>query len=436
MIENNTTEFKREYIDDIKKTIIAFANCDGGSLYIGIEDDGTVCGVDDIDDCQLRVVNSIRDSIRPDVSMFTTVNVETRDDKQIVRIEVQHGTGYPYYIGSKGLRPEGVFVRRGASTVPASEAEILKMIKEAAGDNYETARSLNQQLTFEYAEKYFKDRKVAFADEQKRTLGIISDDGTFSNLGQLLSDQCLHTIKFAAFEGANRTVFKDRKEFEGSLFKQLDEAYGAIQMFNHVQADYVGLERIDRYDYPMEAIREALLNAIVHREYSFSASTLISVYDDRLEIITIGGLVKGITKNDIMLGLSILRNRNLADVFYRLHLIEAYGTGMPKIKECYADKGVEPTIEITDNAFKITLPNLNFYKADDKKSVVLSAREKQIMEYMDSHESITRPVVQELTGCSQTTAITTLNELVDKGLLVKVGSGGVTKYKLNKYNIS
>ena len=154
MIENNTTEFKREYIDDIKKTIIAFANCDGGSLYIGIEDDGTVCGVDDIDDCQLRVVNSIRDSIRPDVSMFTTINVETRDDKQIVRIEVQHGTGYPYYIGSKGLRPEGVFVRRGASTVPASEAEILKMIKEAAGDNYETARSLNQQLTFEYAEKY------------------------------------------------------------------------------------------------------------------------------------------------------------------------------------------------------------------------------------------------------------------------------------------
>ena len=126
--------------------------------------------------------------------MFTTVNIETRDDKQIVRIEVQHGTGYPYYIGSKGLRPEGVFVRRGASTVPASEAEILKMIKEAAGDNYETARSLNQQLTFEYTEKYFRDRKVAFADEQKRTLGIISDDGEITDVimyGETLSAEDL-----------------------------------------------------------------------------------------------------------------------------------------------------------------------------------------------------------------------------------------------------
>lgn len=126
MIENASTEFKREYIDDINKTIIAFANCGGGTLYIGIEDDGTVCGINDVDDCQLRVTGSIRDSIKPDVSMFTRVSVDVLDDKQVVKVEVQHGTGYPYYLGSKGLRPEGVFVRRGASTVPASEAEILK----------------------------------------------------------------------------------------------------------------------------------------------------------------------------------------------------------------------------------------------------------------------------------------------------------------------
>lgn len=360
MIENSKTEFKREYVDDIRKTIIAFANGDGGNLYIGIEDDGSICGVDDVDDCQLRVISSVRDSIRPDVSMFLAVNVEEIDGKKIINIEVQHGTGYPYYIGSKGLRSEGVFVRRGASTVSASEAEILKMIKEATGDNYEAARSLNQQLTFEYADKFFKDRKVAFADEQKRTLGIISADNTFSNLGLLLSDQCMPTIKFAAFEGVSKTIFKDRKEFEGSLFKQLEDAYSVIQMFNHVKADYVGLDRIDHYDYPTEAIREALLNAIVHREYGFSASTLINLYDNRLEIITIGGLVKGITKNDIMLGLSVLRNKRLADVFYRLKLIEAYGTGMPKINECYADKDFKPEIEISDNAFKITLPNLNY----------------------------------------------------------------------------
>lgn len=429
MIENASTEFKREYIDDINKTIIAFANCGGGTLYIGIEDDGTVCGINDVDDCQLRVTGSIRDSIKPDVSMFTRISVDVLDDKQVVKVEVQHSTGYPYYLGSKGLRPEGVFVRRGASTVPASEAEILKMIREAAGDNYETERSLDQQLTFEYAEKYFRDRNVAFGEAQKRSLGIISEDGTFSNLGLLLSDQCVHTIKFAAFEGSNRTVFKDRKEFGGSLFKQIEDAYSTIQMFNHVQSEYNGLDRIDHYDYPFEAVREALLNAAVHREYSFSASTLISIYDDRLEIITVGGLVKGITKNDIMLGVSILRNRSLANIFYHLHLIEAYGTGLSKIKECYADLAAEPSIEVSDNAFKIVLPNLNFYGSSKNNAETLSPREKSILKYLDSNDSITRPVVQKLTGCSQTTAISTLNKLVQRGILTKVGSAGKVRYK-------
>ncbi len=428
MIENNTTEFKREYVDDIKKTIIAFANCNGGNLYIGIQDDGNVCGVADIDDCQLRVVNSVRDSIKPDVSMYTNVTVEIMDGKQVIKVMVSHGTGYPYYLANKGLRTEGVFVRRGASTVPASEAEILKMIREAAGDNFETERSLNQQLTFDYADRYFKNKNVAFEDEQKRTLGVISGDGTFSNLGLLLSDQCVHTIKFAVFEGSSKTTFKDRKEFSGSLFRQLDDAYAAIQMFNHVQSDFVGLDRVDYYDYPVEAIREALLNAIVHREYSFSASTLISVFDDRIEFVTVGGLVNGITKNDIMLGISILRNRNLADVFYRLHLIEAYGTGMPKIRECYADKGIEPSIEVSDNAFKIVLPNLNFYNANTVKKSPISAREKQIIEFLESNAYITRSDVQEVTGCSQTTAINTLNALVKNSLLIKKGNGSATRY--------
>lgn len=432
MIENENTEFKREYVDDIKKTIIAFANCGGGDLYIGIQDDGAVCGVDDVDDCQLRIVSSIRDSIKPDVSMFTNITVENMENKSVVKVEVQHGTGYPYYLASKGVRPEGVFVRRGACTVPATSAEILKMIRETAGVSFETQRSLEQQLTFEYADKYFKDKNVAFGDEQKRTLGVILSDGTFSNLGLLLSDQCGHTIKFAVFEGASKTVFGDRKEFSGSLFKQLDEAFNAILMFNHVRAEFAGLERIDHYDYPIEAIREALLNAIVHREYSFSASTLISVFDDRIEITTVGGLVKGITKADIMLGISILRNKSLADVFYRLHLIEAYGTGIPKIKECYTDSDIQPSVEISDNAFKIVLPNLNYYAERNKKDISLNDKEKRIVDYLEENGVITRAAVQTLTGCSQTTAINTLNDLLNKGVLVREGVGGGTKYRLVK----
>lgn len=332
MLENKNTEFKREFVDEIKKTIVSFANTDGGTLYIGINDDGTVSGIDDTDTCMLKVANSIRDSINPDVSMFCEISTEVIDNKSVVKVEVQRGTARPYYIAGKGIRPEGVYVRQGASNAPATETAILNMIRETAGDNYEDARSLNQQLTFVEAENYFNQKNIPFGEQQKRTLKLIGEDKTYTNLALLLSDQCVHTIKFAVFDGTSKTTFKDRKEFSGSILKQLEDAYAYIDMFNHTHAEFEGLNRIDSRDYPVEAIREALLNAIVHREYGFSSSTLISIFDDRIEFVTIGGLVKGVTKNDIMLGVSVLRNRNLADVFYRLKLIEAYGIVCQKFR--------------------------------------------------------------------------------------------------------
>lgn len=427
MTENKNTEFKREFVDDIKKTVVAFANTDGGTLYIGVNDDGTVCGADDTDACMLKATNTIRDSVKPDVSMFCDISTEVIDGKSVVKVEVQRGTARPYYIAGKGIRPEGVYVRQSASNAPATEAAILNMIRETAGDNYEKARSLNQQLTFNEAERFFAQKNIPFGEQQKRTLKLIGDDKTYTNLALLLSDQCVHTIKFAVFEGTSKTTFKDRKEFSGSVLKQLEDAYAYIDMFNHTHAEFEGLNRIDSRDYPVEAIREALLNAVVHREYGFSSSTLISIFDDRIEFVTIGGLVKGVTKNDILLGVSVLRNRNLADVFYRLKLIEAYGIGMPKIRDCYADYEVKPVIEVSDNAFKITLPNTNFYKSSSENNN-LSKREKLVIELFNNNEFVTRAMVQELTGCSQTTAITTLKNMVEKKLLIKAGNGVDTKY--------
>ena len=144
MTENKTTELKREYIDAIKNTVTAFANCDGGSIYIGINDDGSVCGVENVDSTMLRAASAIRDAIRPDVTMFTECRNETIDGKNVVVITVQRGTARPYYLAGKGIRPEGVYVRQGASTVPATESAILAMIKETSGDSYEAARSLQQ----------------------------------------------------------------------------------------------------------------------------------------------------------------------------------------------------------------------------------------------------------------------------------------------------
>jgi ATP-dependent DNA helicase RecG len=425
-VENKNNELKREYTSEIKKTVIAFANTDGGELLIGVDDDGTVVGLTDPHDTLLCAANAIRDAIHPDVTLFTECVQTELDDRQIVSVTVQRGTARPYYLAGKGIRPEGVFIRQGASTVPASEAAILAMIKETSGDRYELARSLNQQLTFDHANVIFAKKDVAFGDPQKRTLHLIGEDGTFTNLALLLSEQCTHTIKLAVFDGDSKTVFKDRREFVGSLFLQLEDVYGFIDRYNNLRSEFSGLDRIDKRDYPTDAIREALLNALVHRDYGLSPATLISIFNNRIEIVTLGGLMKGVSLNDIMLGVSALRNPYLAEVFYRLNLIEAYGTGMPKIIDSYKNFAVQPTIELSDNAFKITLPNTN-YKIEN--TFQLDNREKQVTNLFGNADFITRAEVQDALGISQATAISLLRDMLNKGLLSTEGSGKKLKYK-------
>ncbi|WP_291404848.1 RNA-binding domain-containing protein [Acidaminobacter sp.] len=431
--ESKTIELKREYTEDIRKSVTAFANTDGGKIYIGIQDNGSVVGITQKDDLMTRVSNMIRDSIRPDVTLFTDISIEQFDRKNVLVIHVQRGTARPYYLHGKGIRPEGVYIRQGASSVPATEAAILNMIKETSGDSFENARSLNQQLTFNGAAAYFEKMGVEFLDTQKKTLHLIDQDGMFTNLGLLLSDQAMHTIKLAVFEGDKKTIFKERREFTGSILLQLEEAYDFIDRYNKTRSEFKGLERMDQRDYPIEAIREALLNAVVHRDYAYSGSILISLYDNRLEIVTIGGLVKGISLNDIMLGVSVLRNQHLANIFYRLKLIEAYGTGIPKMMAAYNDYEVKPMIEVSDHAFKITLPNTNYkYSAmKERLSSGLSQREQQILTLLQLNKVVGRKEVELEVGISQATAVVTLRNMLKKGLIEKVGSGKNIKYKIS-----
>lgn len=273
--------------------------------------------LDDPDATALQISNMVRDAIKPDITMFLHYETLEENGKKIVAVDIQRGTDRPYYIAKKGMRPEGVYARQGYLAVPATDAAIRQMIKETDGDRFEAMRSMNQELTFETTEKEFQLRKVEFGMQQMRTLKVIDQDGLYSNLAMLLSDQCVHTIKVAVFQGKDQTVFKDRREFAGALMKQMNDVYDYIDFHNQTHATIEKLLRIDVRDYPE------------------------------------------IDLEDVMAGISVCRNQDLANVFYRLHLIEAYGTGISKIIGAYADEEEKPVIETTRNAFKIILPNIN-----------------------------------------------------------------------------
>lgn len=438
--ETESIELKAIVQESIKKEIIAFANCDGGTVYIGVADDGTVLGVENADESALQISNMLRDAVKPDITMFVHYETINCSGKAIVAVKVQRGTNRPYYVAKKGLRSEGVYVRQGYSSVPATDAAIRQMIKETDGDSFEDMRSLNQMLTFETTKKEFKIRKVAFGQPQIQTLKMISSDGLYTNLGLLLSEQCPFTIKAAVFEGTNQNVFKDRREFCGSIMQQMNEVYNYIDLYNKTHSTFHKLLRIDARDYPEVALREALMNTLVHRDYSFRAATLISIYDDRIEFVSVGGLISGLELDDVLVGVSVCRNPHLANIFYRLQLIEAYGTGMKKILEAYADSAVQPQIQTTSNAFKITLPNLNY--VNNKPEVIgvvresgssyLSSREEKILNYLNEHQIITRKKAQELLETSQSTAGRVLKIIVDNGLIAQYGGSRSIWYELIK----
>lgn len=437
--EDEKMEFKETFVPDIYKEVIAFANTDGGVILVGVNDQGEAVGVEDMDDTYTRITNGIRDSILPDVTMFVKYTLE---EGKIIRIDIGEGTYKPYYLKAKGLKPSGVYVRQGASSAPASPDQIRQMIKYADGDTFEKLRSLNQELTFRFTSKIFEKNGVPFGEEKYYQLGIKNPDfNLYTNLGFLLSDQCTYTVKVAVFSDDMNTVFKDKKEFSGSVLEQLEETYQYLQLCNQNRATITGLEREDHWDYKEEAIREALLNAIVHRDYNYSGSIIINVNEKEMEFISIGGLLAGITPDDIRNGISLSRNSKLADVFHRLRFIEAYGTGIRRIYALYQNSGQQPVMSITPNSFKMTLPNMNVSGKNNssslseiagdyekKEAFKLTQQMKDILAFIAEHGEISSKDTQKLLNVKDTRAYVILKQLIDAGIIEKVGRGKNKRY--------
>lgn len=420
-VESETLELKREYTVDIKKEIVAFLNGKGGTIYIGIDDDGKAVGVEDAPDLIERVSMLVHEAIKPDPSLLVSAEEKNEEGKTIIVINVSEGLKKPYYIYEKGLKPSGVYIRVNNTSQWASEGAIKQMILESEDHSYESLVSKDQDLTFSYLQMAFKKENIEL---KERTLGLKNAQGQYTNLALLLSDECPFSIKAAVFDSDDKSRFIDRKEFEGSLLQQADEAYSYLRLNNKQRGEYKGILREDKSDYDDLVLREGLLNAIIHRDYALNGSILISIYDNRIEYISIGGLVSGMTYEDMMLGVSRSRNERLANVFFKLRYVEAYGTGIEKILGDYENSPIKPHFEISDNGFLLMVPN-KFAMTEAHKIV---SDEDEVLDFIRQSKCVTRAEVQEKFAFKLSKTRNILLRLEQKGKIARSGKGRETCY--------
>lgn len=429
-LECETIELKEELNKNIKKEIIAFANSKGGTIYIGISDEGSIIGLKDIKRDIESLSGMIREGIVGDLTIYTDIEIKEIDNKEIIELHITSAPEKPYYLADKGLKPSGVYIRHGSSSIQATDEIIRKMLVESSKRNFEEEVSKEQKLTFNYAEEVFKKKSIKFSKEKYKSLKMITDN-KFNNLALLLSDQNPFTIKCAIFDGKTKTIFKDRKELSGSYLKIIEDAFYYMNLSNHINSVFNGLSRIDKKDYPDFSIREALLNAVIHRDYYFNGSILLSIFDDRIEINSTGGLISTLSLSDVYHGVSESRNPNFAEIFHRLDYVENYGTGVGRIMSEYNDFEIKPVIELSENVFKISLPNRNYIEQKEIKiNLNNMSQEDLVIQYIKNNNKITRLEVEKILNIGNTRSKQIINKLLIDGILSKEGNGKNTFYVL------
>ena len=361
--ESEIIELKRELDDDMKSEIIAFLNSYlGGTIFVGVEDDGSLSNLteEQLDENESRVINWIRDeAIYPNCSEYVKIK-PTKDG--ILAIEVEAGKDKPYYLKSKGLKPSGVYVRYGRNKSQATQEEISRMLRERDNILYESLISRYQDLTFNFLKLKFEEKGLDFSEFKMVTSGFVDPKSNqYTNLAFWLSDQYDVATKMAVYQGLDRSVFRTKKQYEGSLIRQIDNALEYYDLCNEVRVIINGRPmREEVPSYNSTAAREAILNMYCHRDFSRSSNIKIEFFDDRCEMISPGGFYDGLTLEKALNGEQSFRNEKLVQLLFKLDYIENYASGLSRIFKEYKKEGLEPIIHTSSTAFKVTFPNKNY----------------------------------------------------------------------------
>ena len=447
MTESNRIEFKRELTDelDIEKFVIAFLNYrEGGIIYIGIDDDGKAVGVADIDGDMLKIKDRIRKNVMPSPMGLFDVTAEMVDGVKVIKVFVASGSEKPYYKAKFGMSTRGCYIRVGTAAEPMTTTMIEDLFAHRVRNSLGRIRSPRQDLTFSQLRIYYEEKKHPLNENYLRNLELLTEDGALNYVAYLLADENGNSIKVAKYAGKNRVDLISNNEYGYcSLLTATRRVLEKLKVENAISTELTYMSRIDTPLWDERAIHEAVINFIVHNDYSREVPPKFEIFSDRLEITSYGRLPESMSEDEFFNGVSIPRNKELMRIFRDVEMVESLGSGMPRIMEVYGRECFtfmehfirftvpfyrDVTDSVTDEAGRRVGANPQKHVEENEAEHVekdekhVEKTSELILEIIRKEPSITMSELAQRTGLARRSVEDQINRLKRKNLLRRVGS--------------
>jgi predicted HTH transcriptional regulator len=412
---------------------------EGGIIYIGIDNDGNAVGVPDIDGTQLQISNRIRDNIQPPTLGLYDVVIENYQGKDVIKIIISSGNEKPYYLRSKGMSESGCFMRTGSGVQPMPSDMITELFSKRTRNSLSKIESPRDDLTFEQLKIYYEERKLKLNDKFKQSLELLTKDKQPNYVAYLLADENATSIKVAKYSGTDKVDLIENEEYGYcSLIKATKSVLNKFEIENITKTKITSRERVEKKLVDSVALREAIINAIVHNDYSSEVPPLFEIFSDRIVITSYGGLIDGLSEEEFFGCCSKPRNRELMRVFKDVGLVEQLGSGMARILSAY-DKSI---FQLSKNFTKVTFKfsEKAAIKSGDKKAAIKSGDKKTskkyeiqkaaVIEYLTINKSAKSEEFIDVLGVKITRVKTVLKRMVDDGVIATDGGNKNRTYML------
>ena len=355
MPENKNIEFKQKVTPELEKEVVAFLNSnEGGVIYIGIDKNGIPVGVNDSDQEQLLIKDRLKNNILPSCMGLFDLVIEQQESKEIIKIIVAGGYEKPYYVKKYGLSVKGAFIRVGSSVEPMPTRQIEQLFSKRIRNSIGNMKSPKQALQFQQLHIYYQSTGKVLSEQFARNLELLTEEDNYNYVAYLMSDINNISVKVARYQGLNRVDLVESNEYGyESLIKATHQVLDKLNLENRTLTKITSKERKEQRLWNAIALREAVINAFVHNDYTKEVAPKFEIFDDRLEITSYGSLPDGLSQDEFFEGYSIVRNKELMRIFKDLDLVEQLGSGIPRILQAYS----KDCFLFSENFLRVVLPS-------------------------------------------------------------------------------